>query len=91
MDAGIDMVELPFKPWWTGCWESIRPANEYLERCGYKEIEKIKSQQDHIRNKNRTCFAEWHKKQEQKQEQKQSENDANNKYSKYNAYLSYIK
>ena len=76
MDAAIDMVKLPFKPWWTGCWESIRPANEYLERCGYKEIKNIKSKQDHIRDKNKKCFAEWHK----KQEQEQSENDANNNY-----------
>lgn len=73
MDASIDVIKLPFKPWWTVCWESLRTVNEYFNRCGHKEIKNIKSKQDHIRDKNKTCFAEWHKKQKQKQLKKDEE------------------
>jgi hypothetical protein len=80
MDATIVTIKVPFKQWWTGCWESLRTANEYFERCGLPEIEKIKLKQYNIRDNNKKCFAEWHKKLKQKQEQLKKEAEDEKKY-----------
>ena len=80
MDATIVTIKVPFKQWWTGCWESLRTANEYFERCGLPEIEKIKLKQYNIRDNNKKCFAEWHKKLKQKQEQLKKEAEDKKSY-----------